>query len=49
MVRPMNDLTPLLIPPSKERLNEKILSQIKHFIFSSKVNNGQKLPSEREL
>jgi DNA-binding FadR family transcriptional regulator len=49
MVRPLKNKIPLLIPPSKERLNAKILSQIKRFIFSSKINNGQKLPSEREL
>jgi DNA-binding FadR family transcriptional regulator len=49
MVRPMKNLISLLVPPAKQRLNEKILSQIKRFIFSSKIKNGQKLPSEREL
>lgn len=38
-----------LIPPKKERLNEKIISQIKHLILSNNFKVGQRLPSEREM
>ena len=43
------DIGPLLVPAVKERLNEKILSQIKGLILSSHIETGQRLPSEREL
>ncbi len=38
-----------LTPPSRERLTDKIVSQIKEFIYSNKIKVGQKLPAEREL
>ncbi len=38
-----------LTPPKKERLNEKIISQIKHLILSNNFKVGQRLPSEREM
>lgn len=41
----LNDFT----PPSRERLIDKIASQIKDFIFSRNIKVGHKLPSEREL
>ncbi len=41
--------TSLLKPPKKERLHERIVSQIKGLIFSQKLETGQKLPSERQL
>ncbi len=36
-------------PPSRERLIDKIVSQIKDLIYSNKIEVGDKLPSEREL
>ncbi len=39
----------LLTPLRKERLNEKVASQIKDLIFSNEIGMGQKLPSERDL
>jgi len=38
-----------LTPPKKERLPDTIASQIKTLIFSNNVEEGQKLPSERDL
>ena len=43
---PVNDL---LTPLRKERLNEKVASQIKDLIFSNEIGMGQKLPPERDL
>jgi GntR family transcriptional regulator, transcriptional repressor for pyruvate dehydrogenase complex len=39
----------LLTPLNREKLNEKIVSQVKAVIFSSGIEIGQRLPSEREL
>jgi GntR family transcriptional repressor for pyruvate dehydrogenase complex len=36
-------------PPTRERLIDKVASQIKDFIFSHNIKVGHKLPSEREL
>jgi GntR family transcriptional repressor for pyruvate dehydrogenase complex len=36
-------------PPLRERLIDKIVSQIKDLIYSNKIDVGDKLPSEREL
>jgi GntR family transcriptional repressor for pyruvate dehydrogenase complex len=38
-----------LTPPKKERLSNKIASQIKTLIFSENIEVGDKLPPEREL
>lgn len=38
-----------LTPPKKERLSNKIASQIKALIFSENIEVGDKLPPEREL
>jgi DNA-binding FadR family transcriptional regulator len=44
------DLSRLLSPPKKaDRLGDRIASDIKHLIFSRKLEAGQKLPPEREL
>lgn len=42
-------ITQFLTPPKKGRLNDQILSQIKHLIFSKNLEVGERLPSEREL
>lgn len=39
----------LLTPLKKERLNEKVASQIKELIFTNEIGMGQKLPPERDL
>jgi GntR family transcriptional regulator, transcriptional repressor for pyruvate dehydrogenase complex len=44
-----NRVNELLIPLKKERLNEKVASQIKDLIFSNEIGMGQKLPPERDL
>ncbi len=44
-----NPLIDLIEPPKKERLNEKIISQIKQLILSKNFMTGQRLPSEREF
>jgi GntR family transcriptional regulator, transcriptional repressor for pyruvate dehydrogenase complex len=36
-------------PPTRERLIDKIVSQIKDLIYSNEIQVGDKLPSEREL
>jgi len=36
-------------PPKKERLNEKIIFQIKNLILNKNFEIGQRLPSEREM
>jgi GntR family transcriptional regulator, transcriptional repressor for pyruvate dehydrogenase complex len=36
-------------PPARERLIDKIVSQIKDLIYSNKIEVGDRLPSEREL
>jgi GntR family transcriptional regulator, transcriptional repressor for pyruvate dehydrogenase complex len=43
------DQPDVFIPPARERLIDKIASQIKDFIFSRNIKVGHKLPSEREL
>ncbi|MBW1720987.1 MAG: FadR family transcriptional regulator [Deltaproteobacteria bacterium] len=42
-------ITPLLVPPKRERLPDTIASQLRTLIVSKKVKVGDKLPSEREL
>jgi len=44
-----NRVRELLVPLKKERLNEKVASEIKRLIFSNKIGIGEKLPSERDL
>ena len=39
----------LLVPPTKERLPDRIAAQIKAIILSEDIQEGQRLPSEREL
>jgi phenylacetate-CoA oxygenase PaaG subunit len=39
----------LLIPPTRDRLGDRIAADIKRLMFSAKIEPGQKLPSEREL
>ncbi len=46
---PDDHLGELLTPLRKERLNEKVASQIKSLIFSNEIGTGQKLPPERDL
>ena len=43
------DILQSLIPPKKERLSNKIASQIKTLIISEDIEVGDKLPPEREL
>jgi GntR family transcriptional regulator, transcriptional repressor for pyruvate dehydrogenase complex len=43
------DQADVFTPPSRERLIDKIASQIKDFIFSHNIKVGHRLPSEREL
>ena len=46
---PDSRVAELLTPLRKERLNEKVASQIKELIFSNEIGMGQKLPPERDL
>lgn len=39
----------LLTPPRREKLHEKIASQVRTLILSDKIGIGQKLPAERDL
>jgi GntR family transcriptional repressor for pyruvate dehydrogenase complex len=46
---PDSRVAELLTPLRRERLNEKVASQIKELIFSNEIGTGQKLPPERDL
>ncbi|HEX2966907.1 MAG TPA: FCD domain-containing protein [Syntrophorhabdaceae bacterium] len=43
------DQADVFTPPVRERLIDKVASQIKDFIFSHNIKVGHRLPSEREL
>jgi GntR family transcriptional regulator, transcriptional repressor for pyruvate dehydrogenase complex len=43
------DQPDVFTPPARERLIDKIASQIKDFIFSRNIKVGHRLPSERDL
>jgi GntR family transcriptional regulator, transcriptional repressor for pyruvate dehydrogenase complex len=49
MVRPNQPIHEKLFPLKKERLNDKVVSQIKDLIYSKELKIGEKLPPEREL
>lgn len=49
MVEPSKTVGNKFSALKKERLNEKVVSQIKELIFSKELKIGEKLPSERDL